>query len=280
MQNKKQFSLIELILSFVIISIIAVIMLRYYTFMLETAERAAGQVEMQEDARMALQLIADDISSFYVGTETDSAPFLHYRPANQSSPPSSWGNYRNEMIGFISSSPILPNSVSISDLLEVKYQLYYGNDDKRGWLRRSVTSDSTTNGVDALWNFYNNSTVSYNNPDDALTITSASSQAYQRLIPHVTKFQITSIDSSGTPITPDDETTVVHLNKYPNTVIIEITTMDKNSWQQWIALGGEVNAYKEDDDNALKSEANQTGAYKFRKGVEKTFSKVVYIGDR
>ncbi len=280
MKNKRYFSLIELILSFVIISIIAVIMLRYYTFTLETAERAAAQVEMQEDARMALQLISDDISSLYVGTESDSAPFLHYRPASQSSPPSLWGAYGNEMIAFISSSPILPNSVSISELSEVKYQLYYGNDDKRGWLRRSVTSDSTTSGVDKLWNFYNNSTVSYDDENKALTITSASSQAYQRLIPHVTKFQITSIDSSGNEITPDDETTIAHLNKYPNTVIIEITTMDKNSWQQWIALGGEVNAYYEDSYNVSKSAANQTAAYKFRKGVEKTFSKVVYIGDR
>jgi len=280
LNSKKQFSLIELILSFVIISIIAVIMLRYYTFTLETAERAAAQVEMQEDARMALQLIADDISSLYVGTESDSAPFLHYSPLDKTDPPSTWGAYRNEMIGFISSSPILPNSVSISELSEVKYQLYYGSDNKRGWLRRSVTSDSTTNGVDQLWNFYNNSTVSYNNSNDALTITAASSKSYQRVIPHVTKFQITSIDSNGNEIDPDDETTVSHINKYPNTVIIEITTMDKNSWQQWIALGGDENAYAEDSDNASKTEANQSAAYKFRKGVEKTFSKVVYIGDR
>ncbi len=57
----------------------------------------------------------------------------------------------------------------------------------------------------------------------------------------------------------------------PYSVQIELTLLDKNSWEKWLTLGGNI----DDPDGADTPVAKQ-----FRENNQRTFSKLVFIGDR
>jgi hypothetical protein len=125
---------------------------------------------------------------------------------------------------------------------------------------RSVTGDSSDD-----WNFYNNLTAGLTGSDNAFTANNDSSEAYQKLIPYVTTLNFTCYDKTGGEISGTTNAVV----SFPFYIQVDLSLMDKNSWQRWINLGG------------APHDLQSSGAiYDFRKKHERTYSKTVLIGDR
>ena len=296
-RGKKSFTLIELFVSISVFTIILLVLVSFLKTVHTASNISRGEKNVFENSRIALDLITRDIQCIYYGA--DSAPFWHWKPA---SPPAVWGVYRNELLAFVSATPLPPNDICTSDLCEVKYQLYYATnsaDTSAGWLRRSVTGNKTTSGDNNKWNFNNNySTTPGPNflvgfasgsdsgvPYASFTANSDSNGDYQKLIPYVTKFEVTcyrreEVDSKII-IDPDTQistaavststqpTTLPDGMEFPYSIQISLSMLDKDSWQKWISIGGEP--------GTLQSSGN---IYDFRRKHERTFTKTVLIGNR
>jgi hypothetical protein len=306
--EKKCFTLIELFVSISIFTVILLVLMNFLKTVHTASNISRGEKNVFENSRIALDLITRDIQCIYYGS--DSAPFWHWKPTT---PPAAWGTYRNELLAFVSATSLPPNEVCTSDLCEVKYQLYYATnptDASAGWLRRSVTGNKLTNPTrdNVKWNFNNNysSTPGPNFlvgfasgsgggiPYASFTANSTSSEDYQKLIPYVTKFEITCYRRDGDDgeedddepdddrtINPDTQTSTAAINtdtqpstlpdgmEFPYSVQINLSMLNKDSWQKWISIGGEP-------DNLRSSGP----IYDFRRKYERTFTKTVLIGDR
>ena len=274
--KNKYFSLVELIVSMAVLLILLAVMLKLHTSATKSTDLVVGNVMMYENANLALDLITSDLQSIYFG---NNAPFWHWKPDNAAT--ADWGIYSNELLGFISATT-LPQNDESSSLHEVKYQLYYTTDKSNsnyGWLRRSVTGNKLSGGSDnPKWNFINSEIhIGYDNSylsTTSLTANSTSSGDYQKLIPYVTNFEVVCYERGNSIIDPHTE--IVKDNTgfglgaltgnglYPYSIQVNITLMDKNSWKKWVQL----------------DVANDANATTFRENNERTFSKMIHIGDR
>lgn len=289
--ERKLFSLIELIIAMAIFAVLLVIVAQFYISAHRATSRMHEQSNTFENAKIALDLMTRDIQCvFYENSQT---PFWHWSPPDPASPPSSWGQYRNEFLAFVTATNVLPNDNCTSKLCEVKYQKYYAtnhSDTNDGWLRRSVTGNKISDGTDnPKWNYYNNLVVGYTTthttvideitleevevPIAAFTANSVSSDNYQKVIPYVVDLSFKCFDKGGFEITPNQTTSTSSdagtISEFPFSIEITLTLMDKNSWNKWISIGGDVNP------------KNDTGTVEtFRKKHERTFKKTVLIGNR
>ena len=233
-----------------------------------------------ENAKIALDLMSRELQCVYY--ENGKTPFWHWKPDTS---PSAWGNYRNELLAFVSVTNFSQNDDCTSKISEIKYQKYYAtnhSDSKDGWLRRSVTGNKMSDGSDnPQWNYYNNLIVGYttdliagtDTPVASFTATSDSNESYQKVIPYVTDLTFTCFDKEGNEITPDTTASTDAdagvITEFPYSLEVTLKLMDKNSWRKWIDIGGNVNPQ------------NDTGNIKtFREKHERTFKKTVLIGNR
>ena len=290
-----RFTLIELVLAMAIFAVLLVIIARFYNSAYKATSRMNEQSNTFENAKIALDLITRDIQCIFY--ENSQTPFWHWRPPDPINPPAGWGQYRNELLAFVSATNMLPNNSCTSKLCEVKYQKYYAtshSDSNSGWLRRSATGNKLSDGTDNLkWNYYNNLVIGYTTatttvidevtleelevPVAAFTANSASSDSYQKVIPYVVDLSFTcfGFDENGNEITITPDQTISTaadsgtMTGFPFSIEISLTLMDKSSWQKWIAVGG--NANPKDDADSVET---------FRKSRERTFTKTVLIGNR
>jgi len=267
------FTLLELLVSMAVFAVLIVALSVFYNSALKSTSETNSKTMIFENARIALDLMTRDIQTIYYESNPFTIPFWHWKPA---SPPSSWGENRNEFLAFVSSSNISP-VVQNSTLCEVKYQKYYSSnhdDENDGWLRRSILSDD----AGSKWNYNNNFIVGYSTDTDtipgtdspvaAFTATSVSSGEYQRVIPYVTDLKFTCYDKEGNILLPDNKTFTTNdagsVTEFPFSIKIDLTLMDKNSWKKWIQI----------------DTSNDPNANIFRQNHIKTFTKTVLIGDR
>lgn len=284
---KGRFTLIELIVVFVILAIIIMAGFQFFTATQNTWNISENKRETFENARIALDLISRDLESACYAD--GAAPFWHWKPNPTTT---SIGIYRNELLAFVSDTPLPPNDKCTSTLCEVKYQLYFApsHDSNEGWLRRSVTGNKDFYGLDdEKWNYLNNLKIGYETTADitsanrytsaALTANSSSSSDFQKVIPFVLDLSF-DCDSGGVIIPPDTTTTKTTkdllrpynktTNPFPSNITITITLMDRVSWNKWIAL----------QSNSVYP-TNETAAAKvFREAHQLTFKRSVYLGDR
>jgi len=275
-KRKSLFTLIELIVAMSVLVVIMSGAITMFTATTKSTDLAKANVMMYENANMALDLMTSDIQSIYFGNNT---PFWHWRPPDPAT--ADWGEFSNELLAFISATTAPQNDES-SSLHEVKYQLFYTTDKANsnyGWLRRSVTGNkNSNNNSNSNWNFTNSAIhIGFDNTvlaSTSLTANSSSSSDYQKLIPYVTSLQFTCYGSSGTEIPAHDDINqdnsgyglgpLTGSGLYPCSIQVDLTVMDKNSWNKWIDL----------------DIANAANTVAFRQNNERTFSKMIHIGDR
>jgi hypothetical protein len=280
---KVWFTLIELIFAMTIFIILVAMTAKFYS----TANRAISSSNEHtmifENAKIAMDLMTRELQCIYY--ENGNTPFWHWRPEFPNNPPGAWGNYRNELLAFVSVTNLPQNNDCTSKISEVKYQKYYAtnhDDSNDGWLRRSVTGNKMSDGSDnPKWNYYGNLTVGYttdtmvntDTPIAAFTANSKSSEDYQKVIPYVTDLSFICFDEEGLEIDPDIETSTDPddgtITEFPFSIEITLKLMDKNSWQKWIDIGGDENSLNDIGDIEI-----------FRKKHECTFIKTVLIGNR
>jgi len=189
--KKSYFTLIELTISFVILSIVCVLAGNIYSNTIKATNDINSKTIMFENARIAMDLMTRDIQSIYF--EKDATPFWHYKHSDGT----------GEFIAFASASSVIPNSHNTS-ICEVKYKV---NDD--GWIQRSITS---SNDDDYSWNYNKNFNYSNNNlnvgsefvdsdsdgkNDNVFTINDDGNEPYRNLTPYVTKLEFTCFRRKG-----------------------------------------------------------------------------------
>ncbi|MEI6056534.1 MAG: type II secretion system protein [Lentisphaerota bacterium] len=306
--KKRRFTLIELIVVLAILTIIVMAGFQFFSATQNTWNISETKRETFENARIALDLISRDLESAYYGDGT--APFWHWGTDANGLPirPSAWGEYRNELLAFVSDTPIPPNDQCTSTLCEVKYQLYFAttHDIHEGWIRRSVTGNRNDDGSDNLkWNYLNNLRVGYQTSSNiissnrysmaSLTADNSSSGNrltdgtwvdYQNVIPFALdlsfycdsgstgKLSHEVLADTNTAITTNTAASVRKYDKndkaFPSQITITITLMDRASWNKWITLQG----------NSVFPTNETSTATAFRVAHQLTFKRSVFIGDR
>ncbi len=272
-RKNKLFTLIELIVVMALFVVIFAIVTRFYDSVHKVVSASGEHSMIFENAKIAMDLMTREIQCIYY--ENGQTPFWHHGSST------SWNEYSNELLAFVSATSFLPNTDCTTNLCEIKYQLYYtttSTDQLAGWLRRSVTGNKSSGNDNAKWNYYDNLTVGYtttsvsDTPVAAFTANSVSSDNYQKVIPYVTDLTFNCFDKYGETIDPDDETSqdpdACTITGFPFSIEINLSIMNKNSWQKWIDIGGTPENLSTDP----KSD--------FRKKHERSFKKTVLIGNR
>ncbi|MFZ2653872.1 MAG: hypothetical protein WAX69_03080 [Victivallales bacterium] len=258
MEIKNRFTLIELIASMGVFAVLMLILMTFFDSAQKTWTESYHRSIAYENARIAFDLIERDLQCIYYQQET--VPFWHKAATDET-----WGSARNELLSFVSETPVPPNSYCESRLCEIKYQLYYASthdDEYDGWLMRSVTGDKTdlpddnifdaTSNPTGKWNFNRNFAVGLSGTDKAFTGNTDSSDTFDRIIPYVTDLVFTCYRRNGTEITPDSTGTTP--TEFPYSIRADITLMDRSSFMKWQILdkGGAANASQFKTDHGRK----------------------------
>ena len=296
--RKAPFTLVEMVVSLGVFSILMLIMFQMFTSAQKSWLISKSRADAYENAKIALDLISRDLQCVYY-TQTGT-PFWHGAYTG-------WDEFsNNEILAFVSATPV-PPGITNSTLCEVKYQLAYvadhsaANKDKDGWLRRSVTGDSS--GV--KWNFSNNFIVGKDTStngatppaptaaftafeDDTPASVATSSSVSQKVIPHVLQLSFTCHKKpvlpafpAGEEILPDANAGAPTAQKMPPySIKISLTLMDKGAWDKWCALSNAPYPLPADINDRKDVASESDAAWEFRKNNQKTFTKTVFIGER
>jgi Tfp pilus assembly protein PilE len=286
--GKIRFTLVELIVSMAVFAILMLIIMSFFDSAQRVWTESFSKSTAYENARIAFDLIERDLQCIYY--EHDKTPFWH--KADTSSLTPSWTVYKNQMLAFVSETPVTPNGLCESNLYEIKYQLYFAdshNDQNDGWIMRSATGDRTddnsNNVYDASsnpsgkWNFNENFNVGLGGVTKAFTGNADSSSPslssipsnpdfsrydYEKMkiIPCVTALTFVCYRLDGTTVNPD--TTGNTPTEFPYSVKVEITLMSKSSFQKWQVL-----------DTGAAPNAGQ-----FKSDHERKFTKTFLVGER
>lgn len=289
MKIRKFFTLVELMVAMAIFSMVMLMVFMLFSSSMLVWKKSSQQNQIFENARMALDLMARDLQCAYF--EAGKTPFW-YKPATSYAAPDKL--YNNPALCFIAATLVPPNPYCQSKTCEVKYQLYgmtfgtkNGND---GWVRRSATGDCRSDGTDNLFNattnrtgtlrYYNFYTVSVRgssvNPvAEVFTLDNSSSDIWENVIPYVTSLTFECNNRDGSAIagyapgtaTQSRAPTPASTSPFPFSVKINLTLLDMDSWNIWIAKIGT---------NTSEPAAAQT----FRKERERQFSRMILIGER
>ncbi len=284
------FTLIELIAAMGVFSIVMVMMMTLFLSAQTIWRKTSQESQIFENARIALDLMAREVQCAYY--EPNKTLFW-YKPETSYASASD-KQYNNPSICFIASTQVPPNPFCESKLCEIKYQLYgmtYGTkNDNDGWFLRSATGDRKDDGSDNLYNastnptgklkFYNMFTIRVRGGSpttEIYTLDNGSSEDWQKVVPYVTALTFECNRRDGSAITgysPKFADVSYILNKpktdntpFPFSIRINITLLDMESWNKWIAMIG-------------SSTSEPTAAATFRQQRERKFSKIVLLGER
>ena len=258
--KRTYFTLLEMVVSLGVFMVLLVIVLNFYDSVFSTASLSSRTSLLFDNANTAMDIIARDLQCIYY--KNDAVPFWHKGPTPWTGDDK---QYNNDLIAFVSATD-LPSEAGNSRLCEVKYQLYFPDSgqggmeaDSAGWILRSTTGDLTSiGGPEPKWNFNYNVSAGKSGPGNAFTANIDSSDTWQKLIPGVTDLTFECFDINGTVIVAS----AVDPTFFPYSIEINLSLMDKDSWQKWIAILG------------------PTEREIFRKNHIRTFYRTVFIGER
>lgn len=182
------FTLIEVLVAMAVFSILILAIISLFNSAQKSWIYSSDLASMYTDAKVALDLISADLQCAYYGNNT--APF----------------KYEDNVIAFISATPVPQSTGNSSKLFEVKYQ----RDSATGWLQRSVTGDGSNK-----WDWVSNN-AAFDTSDE-----------WKNVIPNVVDFACDCYDETGSESN----------NRLPYAVRIKLTLLGKNAWQKWAASG-------------------------------------------
>lgn len=167
MYNKKrQFTILELIVSMSVLLVMMTIMMRFFSDAQKAWFASSGQAEIYDNGRIAMDLITSDLNAISFST----------RPVNC--------RHTAESLGFF--------SYLKGDLKKVRYQVCTAANNKNYFLTRSVYTDENDFAVGATKN-----TVFPLPPSDDST--------FKRIIPNVVSIKFTCYDDKLIETTTDDQ---------------------------------------------------------------------------
>ncbi|MCP4177653.1 MAG: hypothetical protein GY756_07795 [bacterium] len=255
----KNYTLIELIITLGTLAVVLVVALQLFVTSEKAWKQSSNRVQVFENANIAIELMSREIQSiYYIEGET---PFWFKSTDTNGD---KW--YSNQSLNFLTYTN-LHNEGNTSQIAEAKYQLYYTDDadvDSAGWLMRSVTTSNSDK-----FNYPNNITVGETGELNAFTANNDSSELFSKMIPYVTNLEFKCYDENDSIMTSSTDAP----NQLPYLIEIQLSVLDKVSWEKWKKLGGIPS-------QLIKNSGEPTIAKEYREGRERTFTKTVYIGKR
>ena len=149
---KHYFTLLEMIVALAIFLILIAVVLNFYDSIFMISSSSRNNSEVFSNARTAMDVITRDIQCIYYKNEM--IPFWHVSKKTAENE-FILQEYHNDLLAFVSASPLPQSYSNASRLCEVKYQLHNSvdlKDSSAGWIMRSVTADNSG----GLWNFQYN----------------------------------------------------------------------------------------------------------------------------
>ncbi|MCP4177106.1 MAG: hypothetical protein GY756_05000 [bacterium] len=190
----KTFTLVEMLMTVFVLIILILIISQFYSYTVVSSNRANSQMEILENARIALDLMSTELMCLKKGKD-EEYPFKR----------------TDNSIAFISETPLIidldkpeRDKAKLSDLYEVQYEF----NSNTGKLERSITGNIKEDGViNENWDLYSNNTFS-------------EYDAFNRVIPNVTYINFRPYYTASQ---------LVH----PATIEIELGLMSRNNWVKW-----------------------------------------------
>lgn len=173
--RRLRFTLVELIMAMAVFSILALIMMRFYSSAQQVWSKSSQRSEMYNDAHIALDLMARELQCVMYNNDNSvlgiypfwfqklrdvSSPAAGTDPLNIYYPTSTQSNFEWTQLNFIAATDMKPKN-AVSNVCEIRYSFVPAGmafdvassiDGKiigEGWLVRSCTGDDDA----AKWNF-------------------------------------------------------------------------------------------------------------------------------
>lgn len=262
---KKKFTLTEMVVALAVFLTMMVIVLNFYDTIFNASELSKNDSMIFSNAKTALDIITRDIQCIYY--QNSMTPFWH-KGETISDPK----KYNEELLAFISATPLPEDNNNMSKLCEVKYQLFNpdlydpninpDDSDSAGWIMRSVTGDNNSK-----WNFQYNLTADETGSLNAFTCDDSSSSSFKKLIPYVTSLSFKCYDKNGNEISTSENSTT----DFPYSIQINLKLLDQSSWKK-------ITTILKDSGLAINTTSDYA-AWKIRVENEREFSKTIYLGE-
>jgi type II secretory pathway pseudopilin PulG len=246
---KRFFTLIEMIVTLSVFLILIAIVLTFYDTVFKATESSRNSSDVFSNARVALDVITRDIQCIFYKNEI--VPFWHKGETGVGT-----GEYDNDLIAFISATPLPQSDGLSSKLCEVKYQLS-NTLINEGWILRSVTGDDSDS-----WNFQDNFDVIETSPDGndyAFSADNSSNEEYEAFIPYVRALSFECYDNTGNEIPATGYTKT----QFPYSIRVSLTLVDENAWIKYENL-------RVGDPGRAEAVLDES---------ERTFTKTIFVGD-
>ncbi len=243
---KKPFTLIELMVSLFLFAGIMALLMQYFSSAQKIWLNSSAKSEVFENARVALDLIENDLLCSYYSYGHDSTKLFFYPQGSQS------------QLGFAVLRPTPPFKGGVSSICEVQYK----RDPATARLLMNVVGDVLSDGsANNYWDVTTFSTAvsSSSNPfttlDSSVYDPMSSSpdlDGWCEVIPYVADFSFV-LKTKAEAVIPSDTGSnfLAQAHRLPYTVTVSLTLVDRDSVAKYLAKGGTLSALGSTSDSLI-----------------------------
>lgn len=233
----KTFTLVELMVSLFLFAGIMALLMQYFSSAQKVWMGSSAKSELFENARVALDLIENDLLCAYYSYGHDNTKIFFYPQGAQS------------QVGWAALRPAPPFKGGVSSICEVQYK----RDPSTARLLMNVVGDVLSTGsANSYWDVttFDVAVTSSSNPfttlDDSIydpTESSPDPDGWCEVIPYVADFNFVLKSKADATIPSDTGANfLAQANKLPYTVTVNLTLVDRDSVAKFLAKGGSVSA--------------------------------------
>lgn len=240
------FTLVELIVAMGIFSIMMLALMTFFNSAQKLWTMSAKKNNLYADARVAMDLMAGMLqSSFY---QTDRVPFFIDKSVPQFN-----------KIYFVTNTSFKLAAANYSDIYEVTYNVNTAVN-QNNTLNIRFIGDASLN-----WTFF--AINGSGDPEYTNLTTPLAGVADTPIINYVVGLVFTPYQKDST----NGIAAAGFYDNLPYALGIKLTMLDRTSYSKWILMGGSTTDPEGSDSASAKE---------FRRQNEKTFTRMVYLGDR
>lgn len=254
---KTPFTLLEIIVSMAVFSILVVVMMQFFTGARRIWVGTENKNETYSDARAAMNLMSNLLQNTFYSAGEDMNGRIPFRISHNSDP------YISDKIYFVSRSPftVVPNTTYNLSFILIQ----------RESAATSLKILGASDPESGFANIFNTTNAAWGGLFGAADAYTKKATVIDRVVN--IKFFPGMINTATTPASitwlTETATTADHtIQGVPDVIRIELTVIDKEGFDKWVAKGG---GDPESTDAALRE---------FRKPFERKFTRVIHLKSR
>lgn len=242
------YTLVELLAAMGVFSVLMLLLMQFFSSAQRLWTESEKRTSVYADARVAMDLISSQLQTSFF--ETGNVPF------HQATLSTDYSN-----IAFVTNASFKLDKNSTSKIYEVGYKVDTAN---QHTLKIYFIGDNSATG----WDFYGSV-----DPLKISDVFSVAATNIKSIIPYVTEFKLVCYNKAFAPLGPP-------ATVYPYSVYIQMSLLDKRSYNIWRQILLAEDGIALTDDVTTPSTQGGAKAKEFLKNNQRTFSRMVYIGER